>query len=363
MTSILDNLEKIKKLDKNKGAASIEALPLQMRQVLKDSLLIKIPREYGPADGGTNHVVINGMGGSNLGAGIVKAVFLDELKVPITIAPGYEVPAFVDKNTLFILSSYSGNTEETLSVYKEVKKRDAKIMAIAGAHGGRLEKLMIKENIPGYIFKTENNPSGSPRLGIGYAVLGLAVLLAKAGMLSFKSKELEEIIEDLEIWNHELRPGEKTGLNIAKQIALQLKGKTPIVVGAEFLTGNLRVLRNQFCENSKNFSGYLTLPELNHYAMEGLANPSANRNNLIFFFIDSKFYHPRVQKRSELTKEIVHRNKLKFLEYGLKGETKLEQALVLLQLGTWVSFYLGILNNENPVTNPWVDWFKKELTT
>ena len=133
------------------------------------------------------------------------------------------------------------------------------------------------------------------------------------------------------------------------------------MVGAEFLGGNLRAFRNQICENGKNFAAYLTLPELNHYAMEGLAYPTSNKKNLIFFFIDSEFYHPRVQARSELTKKVVAKNKISLVSYKLKGHSKLEQAFELLQLGSWISFYLAVLNNVSPAGNPWVDWFKKEL--
>lgn len=353
---ILDDLKRIKKFDKNEIYKSIETIPDQVRQVVRDARLIKIPREYSRV----NQVVVNGMGGSNLGAGIVKAAFGDRIKVPITITPGYAVPANVDKNTLYVLSSYSGNTEETLSVYKEVRKRKAKIIGIT-ARGGNLEKLMIKDNIPGYIFKPEFNPSGQPRLGLGYGVFGTAVLLAKAGLFKISVPEIEDIIADMEIKDRELRPTEKFEINKAKRIAMDLYGRMPVVVGAEFLAGNLRVIRNQFCETSKNFAGYLAVPDMNHYAMEGLEFPKSNSRNLIFLFLDSALYHPRNQKRIELTKKVVKKNNIKSLEHKLICPTKFGQALELLQLGTWTTYYLGILNKKNPAVVPWVDWFKKEL--
>jgi len=77
------------------------------------------------------------------------------------------------------------------------------------------------------------------------------------------------------------------------------------LVGGEFLEGNLHALRNQFCENSKNFASYLVLPDMNHYSIEGLKNPAGNQKNLIFVFLESDLYHPRVKKRLALTKEIV----------------------------------------------------------
>lgn len=354
---ILDDFDKIKKLDKNGVLGSIELLYSQIRQVLEESRLIKVPREYSKV----KNVVINGMGASNLGADIFKAVFSDKIKVPVNIVPGYEIPAYVSENTLYIISSYSGNTEEPLSVYSEVKKRGAKIMAITSGNSSHLEKIIMKDNVPGYIFKADKNPSGVPRMGLGYSVFGMAVMLAKTGLFAIDVKEIEQIITDLELWDHELRPQIKTRNNTAKKLAEKLHNRQIVVVGAEFLQGNLRTLRNQICETGKTFAGYLTLPELNHYAMEGLGNPGSNKKNLAFFFIDSSLYHPRVQKRSELTKEVVKKNGIKYVECRLKGRSKLEQAFELLQLGSWVTFYLAMLNNENPAKNPWVDWFKERL--
>jgi len=353
----LDNLNQYKKLDTGQVAKSISLLPDQVRQVLHEARLIKIPREYSKV----TQVVVNGMGGSNLGAGIVKSVFADQIKVPLSITPGYRVPAHVNKNTLYVISSYSGTTEEPLSVYREVKKRGAKIVAITSCAKKKLEKLMIKEDIPGYIFRPEYNPSNQPRLGLGYGIFGMAVLLAKAGLFKIKVKQVEDMIASLEIWDRGLRPVIKTKNNIAKQIAKKLHNQLPVLVGAEFLAGNLHSLRNQLCENSKKFASYLTLPELNHYAMEGLAYPASNKRTLIFLFFDSKFYHPRIQKRSYLTKKVVKKNNIRVIEHKLKGRTKLMQAFEMLQLGTWVSYYSGALNNIDSVKIPWVDWFKKQL--
>ncbi|MFA4941974.1 MAG: SIS domain-containing protein, partial [Patescibacteria group bacterium] len=123
----------------------------------------------------------------------------------------------------------------------------------------------------------------------------------------------------------------------------------------------LRIMRNQLCENSKNFSSYLVLPELNHYALESLANPISNKKDLVFFFFDSKLYNPRVQIRSRLTKQVIKKNKIKVISYNLSGKTKLAQAFEALQMGTWVTFYLAMLNKVNPAEIHWVNWFKKQL--
>lgn len=353
----LDDLKLINQLDQGGVIPAIEALPFQIKQVIEDSILIKIPREYSRV----NKVVVNGMGGSNIGARILKTVFSSEIKVPLLVEPGYKVPAYVDKNTLYIISSYSGSTEEPLSCYQEAKKRGAKILAITSQSGNRLEKLMLKDNIPGYIFKPENNKSNIPRYALGYSVFGILVLLAKTGLLNINVSKVEKIITNLEVWDYELRPQIKAKQNPAKIIAAKIFNKIAILVGAEFLEGNIKALRNQFCESGKNFAIYLMLPELNHYAMEGLACPKGNKKNLSFLFFDSKLYSPRIQRRSELTKQVVKKSKISYTSYQLKGESKLEQAMEMLQLGSWLTFYLAALNDINPAGNPFVDWFKKEL--
>lgn len=353
----LDDQKVYKKLDTDLVAKSIEALPAQMKQVLAEAHLVKVPREYSKV----TQAVVNGMGGSNIGIGLVRSALSDRIKLPISITPGYQVPASVDKNTLYLLSSYSGNTEEPLTVYAEVKKRGAKILAICELGDNQLARLIMKNNIPGYMFKPEFNPSGQPRLGLGYSVLGAAMLMAKAGLFSIKEGELENIIAKSELSDQILWPGQPTKINKAKQAAIKLYGKIPVIAAAEFLTGNLNILRNQFNETSKNFACFLELPDMNHFALESLANPKNNKNNLVFLFIDSLLYHPRVQRRVDLTKQVVKKNKIKFIEHQLYGASKLEQALEMMQFGCWLTYYLAMLNNVNPVKIPWVDWFKSEL--
>ena len=81
----------------------------------------------------------------------------------------------------------------------------------------------------------------------------------------------------------------------------------------------------------------------------------------MFLFFDSALDAPRVQKRAVLTKKVIKKNKLDYVNYKLRGKTKLEQSLEMLQLGAWITFYLADLNKIDPIKIPWVDWFKKQL--
>lgn len=355
----LDNPSHLKEADTYFIADSIEQLSQQIRQVLADSDLIKIPGGYERV----NRVVINGMGGSNIGAYILKYALLDRSHVPVEIHAGYEVPAYVDENTLYVLSSYSGNTEGVLSVYEEVKKRKAKILGITagGDSRGKLEQLMVDEDIPGFIFTPQYNVSGQPRMALGYSVFGILFLLQKCGLLSIENTEIQDIIHYLEEGNKELSIDTPLEKNKAKSLAEEISGKQPVLVGAEFLTGNLHAFRNQICENSKNFVCYLTLPDLNHFLLESLENPASNKEQLAFLFFDSDLYTDRIQERSSITQKTVKKNGIPVLSYHVKGKDKLHQAAELLQLGSWISFYLGMKNEVDIGAIPWVDWFKEQL--
>ncbi|HLD34778.1 MAG TPA: SIS domain-containing protein, partial [Patescibacteria group bacterium] len=149
----LDNLEEIKKLDAQNMLGSLELLSKQVEQVWDTAQKIKVPADYKKV----KNLVTLGMGGSALGSHIIKSVFVDTLKMPVEIVGGYHVPEYVGKDSLVLLSSYSGTTEEVLFSMKEAKARGAKLLAMTA--GGELADWALANKIPSLIFTTENNPS------------------------------------------------------------------------------------------------------------------------------------------------------------------------------------------------------------
>jgi glucose/mannose-6-phosphate isomerase len=351
-----DEFDKLLKLDTGKVAESICLIPDQVEQLIDEAEKIKVPKIYSKV----TEVVVCGMGGSNIGAGIIKSLFHDELRIPIIINAGYGVPNFLDSDTLCILSSCSGNTEETLSAVELARKRKAKLFILTANVDGKLAGLM-KNKISGYIVDPRSNPSSLPNYGSGYALAGIMVVLHKAGIIKIDFKELRRIIENLKQANLKYSIKSPVSNNPAKMLAKRIAGKQLVIVGAEFLYGNLRLLRNQICENGKNFATFIPLPEINHYAMESLVNPKNLGKNLQFLFIDSGYYHPRVKRRSELTKEVVKKNGIGYQEWKLKGNSQMEQVFELLQFGSWLSYYTALANKANPCEIKWVDYFKKKL--
>lgn len=334
----------IKKLDKSNLLGSIELLGRQCEQTWKEIKKIKIPANYRRAE----NIVISGMGGSALGGHIIQSVFSGELKIPIEVVRDYTLPAYVGPKTLLILSSYSGNTEETLMAAKEGQKRKAKILGLAT--GGALATFLRRNNCPAYIFKPTYNPSNQPRMGLGYSILGQLGLLRQCSLLKIEEREISQTITTL---------GRKN--NAAKNLAEKLKNKTPVIVASEFLLGNGHVMANQINENAKCFAAYFELPELNHHLMEGLRNPASNRKNLALILINSGLYLPRNQKRYKILKTVLAKNKIKFFEYRPTAKTKFQQSWETLLFGSYLSFYLAMGYNLDPSPVPWVNFFKKEL--
>lgn len=345
MTKInMTTSQKIKKLDKAKLLFSIELLTEQCTSAWREVQKIKIPANYRDVE----NIVISGMGGSALGGHLIQTLFSDKLKKPLEVVRGYTLPAYVGPKTLVILSSYSGNTEETLSAAADAKKRKAKIMGLAA--GGKLKKFLEDNKYPAYIFETTHNPSNQPRMGLGYSIFGQIGLLKKCGVLNADNKEIKNTLATL-----------KNKDNYAESFAAKLKNKIPVIVASEFLVGNAHIMANQINENSKTFATYFELPELNHHLMEGLKNPATNKKNLLFILLNSNLYLPRNQKRYKILKNVLAKNKIRFVEYSTKSKTKFLQSFETLIFGSYLSFYLAMDYNLDPSPVPWVDFFKKQL--
>jgi glucose/mannose-6-phosphate isomerase len=355
MTNILDNLPKIAELDKSNLGSSVSELHLQIKQTWSDLSKLKLDKKYK----NVKNIVINGMGGSAIGGHIIKSLYKNEMKIPFDVTSSYSLPENINKDSLVILSSYSGNTEEPLFSAKLALERKAKILGIAS--GGKLEKLCQKNNIPYFLINPKHNSCGQPRMGLGYSIIGQLGLLSKCGIIKISKQQIDTIVKLLEKLNKKWNVEILTKNNKAKKIAIDLYGKIIILVGSEFLSGNAHTFSNQLNEGSKTFANYFILPEVNHHLMEGLSHPKMNPEILKFLFLNSNLYHPRNQQRYQIMKKVVTKNKIPFIEYSSLSKTKLEQSFEVLLLGCYVNFYLAMLNNIDPTLIPWVDYFKKEL--
>jgi glucose/mannose-6-phosphate isomerase len=351
----LDSREEISKIDINNALGSIEQLGSQVQQIWQDAKSLHFDESYRSV----KNVIVAGMGGSALGTHVIQTVFKDELHIPVMVVPDYELPSYVNGDTLVIASSYSGTTEETLAAVEDAKRKGAKIAGITS--GGKLAEFLRSNNYPALVFETTYNPCNAPRMALGYSVFGQIALFAQAGLLKITETEYEAVLKTIADQHLQLSADVSQETNLAKILAFEMLGRTPVIMVAEHLEGVAHVFANQLNENSKTFSEYRVIPELNHHLMEGLQFPETNGTNLLWISVCSDLYVIGNQKRITLTEQVLEKNKIEYKQYKLTSQSKLEQAFELLILGSYTSFYLAILHNQNPTPNPWVDWFKAEL--
>ena len=342
----LTNLEEIAKIDPANTYKTTSLANEQAKAAWEQVRALPIE----PLKEKVSSVVFCGMGASIYGALVLKALFADKLPFPIETVSDYHIPSYADKNTLVVLTSYSGTTEEVLSCAKEAKEKGTHILVLT--KGGPLAEFAKENSVPAYIFDGKLNLSSTPRLGNGYTIIGLLGLFNMLGLIALTDKEM---IDSFAYLDTQLEDIKSEGLKESEQF----ENKIPIIIAAEHLAGNAQILRNQFNETSKAFSALYLVPDLNHHLMEGLQFPKESK--LYFLILNSHHYSPKIAKRMELTVDVIKKNGHEVLNSFPQGTNKMEEFLETLTFGSWLTLFLGLRYNQDPSVNPWVDWFKKEL--
>ncbi|KKQ97540.1 MAG: Bifunctional phosphoglucose/phosphomannose isomerase [Candidatus Woesebacteria bacterium GW2011_GWB1_39_12] len=337
-------------------AHTIRAYPLQLKQAWEEINTLFIPEDYK----NVSNVVVSGMGGSALGARIIDSYIVDKIRLPIEIYTEYHLPNYVNKNTLVISYSYSGNTEETINATYEALQRNAKIFCVTT--GGKLSEIAEKENIPAYVFNPINNPSKEPRMSLGYSIGTYFSLFHKLGFISLDRDDIDTAINSMYEFLTEFHENIDTDKNLAYKLASSLKNYIPVIITSEHLYGISHAIKNQINENSKTFSILFDIPELNHHLLEGLRNPDKIKKDFKFLFFNSSKYSEKIQKRYKITAEVVEKNGFEYLIYNPRSDTKLKELFEIFILGSFISYYLAKFYQVDPLKIPWVDYFKERLS-
>jgi glucose/mannose-6-phosphate isomerase len=341
-----DDHEAIKRLDPQDTSTATEMLPEQLKTAWDEVNSLDLPHDMT----GIKTIVFCGMGASIYGALVLKAVLGPEMPYPSEIVTDYHLPIYVDKHTLVVLTSYSGTTEEILSCAEEAKAKGAKMIVLT--HGGPLAQFARENHVPAYIFDGQKNPSGVPRHGMGYSILGLMGLMNKLGIITLAEEEITEALTRLTEKQPEIR-------SRAIEDYKHFVGKIPVILAAEHLSGNAQIFRNQFNETSKTFSNYYLVPDLNHHLMEGLQFPQPS--NLRFLTLTTENYTEKIRHRMQLTLDVVKQNHQALSVYNTEGQTLYDDFFEVLLYGSYLTLFLALHYDQNPAVNPWVDWFKSEL--
>lgn len=304
--------------------------------------------------GAPDTIVVSGMGGSALAALLARSVF-DEVTVPFEVSRGYHAPHYTNGGTLFIASSYSGNTEETLSSFEEALSRGARIAVLAS--GGKLIERARQAGVA-YV----QLPTGlQPRMAVIYNLRALTTLLVSAGVLPVsRLDELANSADFLRTESEKWGATQPTGQNEAKSLALTFVGKTPVVYGGSLTAPAAYKWKISFNENAKNVAFWNEYPEFNHNEFIGWTSHPVEKP---FAPIDliSSFEHPQIKKRFEISDKLLSGKRPKSKVITLKGETILQQLLWASILADYVTIYVAILNGVNPVPVPLIEKLKQQL--
>jgi len=325
--------------------------PEQCQRAWQNALKFDLPQDYAKVD----KAIILGMGGSAIGGELVHSLALFESKLPVWVHRGYDLPPFLDENTLLIASSYSGNTEETLSSFTESLKIPCRKLVLT--RGGKLKELAEKEAVPIFLIDYE----APPRATLPYSFIFLLGIFHKLGLLENKSADLGEAIQVLDRLSAEIIESMPLISNPAKQLATKLSGKLAVIYGAGILSEVAQRWKTQLNENSKAWAFYEVFPELNHNAIVGYQFPSEIRERTLVMLLHSSLLHPRISIRYRLTIEILTEAGASYELVEARGENPLSQMMSLVLFGDYVSFYLAILNGVNPTPVASIDYLKSRL--
>jgi len=288
-------------------------------------------------------VAICGMGGSAIAADLVVGAYRERLRVPVTVVRDYYLPGWIGENTLVVLSSYSGGTEETLTAASQALERNA--LCVAVTSGGKLGTPYADEGVP----VIPVVPGLQPRAAILRMLIPLVVVLDRMQVLPPMASDLEEARATVASAVASLGPDVEESANPAKQLARSLQASIPLVWGAELTAPVAARWKGQFNENAKVPSYSSTLPELDHNEIVGFAGMPAELAGLAqLILLRDERQHRQVQRRFDLTRELVEQNVHRVLSVTAEGQSALARMLDLVMLGDYVSLYLALLRAVDP---------------
>ena len=347
----LDDPRVYNKYDQENMLARIKELPMQCEQAWQAAMDFNLPPHYANVD----KVVILGMGGSAIGGDLVRSLAQSEIKVPVIVHRDYGLPAFVDVRTLVIASSYSGNTEETLSAFEAALGAGYKKLVITT--DGKLKELADYDKIP--VFKIDYQ--SQPRAALGFSFLPALCFMQKLGFIGDKTADVAEAVQLLEQLSSRLDEKSPVKRNPAKQLARRLYGRLPVIYGAGITAEVAHRWKTQINENSNAWSFYEVFPELNHNATVGFSLPKEIASRTRVVMLKSPDFNDRIKLRYEVTAELLKQAGVAYETVDSEGKSPLAQMMGLIMLGDFVSYYLAILNGIDPTPVKAIDYLKERL--
>jgi glucose/mannose-6-phosphate isomerase len=345
------------KLDKANMIELLEKFTEKMKDSLRLGEELSITKDFSPVfTKKFKNIVILGMGGSAIGGNLLSNYLADELSIPIIVIRSYNVPKFVDDNSLVFAVSYSGNTEETISAFKKCIKAKAKVIVLTS--GGKFFDISKENNFP--VIKV---PAGiQPRAAISYLFFPLLKVLERLDLIKERDGEIEETINIIKELSIEYGSKSPFKNNLAKKIALNLYKYLPLVYGSEGLLEAVAMRwKTQVNENSKWPCFWNVFSELDHNEIVGYEIENQINQQVKIIYLEDKEGSLRIRQREDITRKIIENNVADIIVCPTKGHGKLARMFSLVYLGDLTSYYLALLNGVDPSPVNCIENLKKEL--
>jgi len=347
-TSTLDDLDKIKRVDRS------DMLSIYMSAHRHYSEAAKLAEKVSVGYPKPRNIIVAGMGGSAIGGELLKDWTRNQIMVPIEICREYSLPRYANKNTLVVVNSYSGETEESLSVFLDAVRR--KCMVACVASGGTLLDYAEKMVLP-YIRVPQGIP---PRAALPYLFTPLSIILEKIGLISGFETEFFEAVRVLKKISKENSPAEPSDRNIAKTLASCVCGTVPVTYSFGIYHAAAQRFKTQFNENSKVPAKWEFFSELNHNEVVGWEKAGKLAKCFSVIFIRDDEEPAPIRRRIETTKSLLPKS-VRTFEVFSKGKGSLARMLSVVSIGDFASVYLAVLRGVDPTPVKTITMLKKEL--
>ena len=296
-------------------------------------------------------IIFCGLGGSAISGDLLCDYLSGEIKLPFNVVRGYNLPAYANSTALVIISSYSGNTEETISCFQQAITKKCKIVVITS--GGKILEIASSKKIP--IVKLEGG--FQPRYALGQGFFSLLKLMQEIDY----ANEDQNVKTINELWQKRAEEYSREGNN-ALRMAGELIGFIPVIYSSEYLTSSGYRFKCQLNENSKLQAFYNSIPEMNHNEIIGWESLKEKQFFTKVIFLIDKDYNPRNLKRIEILKEILNEKKVDVLTISSDEENKKVRIMDLTLLFDWITFYLSIMRGFDPSEIDFIHRMKQHLS-
>ena len=318
-------------IDKSNMKQVLEDFPKQCREAMSLSEGMKV-------SGNFNKIMVCGMGGSAIGGDILKAILKD--KMPVYVIKEYDIPEFIDENTLVFAISYSGNTEETLGALTKAKNQGA--CAVAISSGGQLVDMTdIVIKVPDGL---------QPRNAVGYLFFPMLAILHNSGIVNVSNKDLNDLLKVISDTNYFDDKG--------KDIARKIGDRAPVVYSSTVMEPCAYRLKCEVNENAKHPAFHHVFPEMCHNELVGFKG--MERSKFLILLIRNNTDHDRVKIRMDICKNLLSET-VDVEEITAMGDSLLAKLFSVIYLGDWIGYHLAMLNREDPTPVDVIENLKRAL--